>query len=81
MRQIRHPLSGAIYELDDEGQIVVSRDGVDGRFTAEGRWLSGAVRTADPELCRWIASGNYGHSAAINRWARGTARTEEARRG
>jgi hypothetical protein len=50
-------LSGAVYELDDDGNIVVSRDGSSGVFTGNGVWLSGDVRDADPELCRWIDSG------------------------
>lgn len=59
MRQIRHPLSGMIYELDDDGNIVVSRDGRSGVFTGNGVYLRGEVRTADPEVCRWIDSGNH----------------------
>ena len=55
MRQIRHPLSGALYDLNDDGTVTVSTDGHEGRFTAEGRWLSGELRTADPQLCGWIA--------------------------
>ena len=58
MRQIRHPLSGAVYELDGDA-ILVSADGASGRFTTDGRWLEGDIRVADPELCRWIGSGAY----------------------
>ena len=29
-----------------------------GSFTGEGVWLAGEIRSADPELCRWIQSGN-----------------------
>jgi hypothetical protein len=65
MRQIRHPLSGAVYELNDGGDILVTKDGATGRFTTDGRWLDGEVRAADPELCRWIGSGNYG-GVALN---------------
>ena len=55
MRQIRHPLSGALYDLDEDGTVTVRKDGREGHFTAEGRWLSGELRTADPQLCGWIA--------------------------
>ena len=55
MRQIRHPLSGALYDLDADGTVTVSKDGIEGRFTATGTWLSGELRTADPQLCGWIA--------------------------
>ena len=58
MRQIRHPLSGAIYELDGDA-ILVSTDTATGRFTMDGRWLAGDIRSADPELCRWIGNGTY----------------------
>jgi hypothetical protein len=59
MRQIRHALSGAIYELTDDGGILVTKDSSAGRFTTDGRWLGGDLRVADPELCRWIGSGAY----------------------
>jgi hypothetical protein len=59
VRQIRHPLSGAVYELDDDGHIVVTRNGAAGVFSGNGKWLHGEIRVADPELCRWIDSGNH----------------------
>ena len=55
MRQIRHPLSGALYDLEEDGTVTVTKDGECGRFTAAARWLSGEIRTADPQLCGWIA--------------------------
>lgn len=55
MPKIRHPLSGAVYDIGDDGLVVVEKDGQSGRFDREGTWVSGAVRTADPELCRWIS--------------------------
>ena len=55
MRQIRHPLSGALYDLEEDGTVTVTKDGAGGRFTATGRWLSGEIRTADPQLCGWMA--------------------------
>jgi hypothetical protein len=67
MRQIRHPLSGAVYELDDDGGILVTTDASMGRFTTDGRWLSGDLRTADPELCRWIGSGTYRRATGTGR--------------
>jgi hypothetical protein len=58
MRQIRHPLSGALYELDGDAILVSTETGT-GRFTTDGRWMAGEIRSADPELCRWIGSGTY----------------------
>ena len=54
MRTIRHPLSGAVYDLNDDGTITVALDGETGLFTKDGVWISGAVRTADPHVCGWI---------------------------
>jgi hypothetical protein len=54
MRTIRHPLSGAMYDLDADGNIVVSLDGKSGVFTKAGVWLHGEIRTADAHLCGWI---------------------------
>ena len=55
MRTIKHPLSGATYDLTDDGSIrVVTRDGAEGYFDRHGRWLSGEAKQADPHLCLWI---------------------------
>jgi hypothetical protein len=55
MRAIRHPLTGAVYDLTDRGTIVVERDGRTGEFDSNGGWLSGELKSADPQLCLWIA--------------------------
>jgi hypothetical protein len=56
MRTIKHPLSGALYDLTERGTILVTAsDGRTGEFTDHGRWLDGALRQADPHLCLWIA--------------------------
>jgi hypothetical protein len=59
VRKHRHALSGAIYEYADDGvgPVLVSKDGVSGLFTADGVWVRGEMRSADPQMCRWIASG------------------------
>jgi hypothetical protein len=54
MRTIQHPLSGALYDLTEDGNIVVTLDGKSGVFTKEGVWISGEIRTADAHLCGWI---------------------------
>ena len=57
MRQIQHPMSRAIYEFDEDFNVLVTtRDGKTGTFDPEGRYLHG-VRHADPELCRWVGLG------------------------
>ena len=56
MRQRRHALSGALYDVLDDGTVsVTSRHGVNGIFTADGQWISGELRHADPHLCGWLA--------------------------
>jgi hypothetical protein len=55
MRTIKHPLSGALYDLTANGEIEVTKNGQSGRFTAHGVWLGGEIRQADPHLCLWIA--------------------------
>ena len=47
-------MSGALYDLNEDGTITVTDDEREGRFDAGGRWLSGDIRTADPQLCGWI---------------------------
>jgi len=53
MRSIRHPLSGAIYDLVD-GMIRVEKDGKAGVFRSDGSYVSGDIYFADPHLCQWI---------------------------
>jgi hypothetical protein len=56
MRQRRHALSGALYDVQDDGTILVTdRHGVSGRFSADGVWLSGDLHHCDPHLCGWLA--------------------------
>ena len=55
MRSLRHPLSGAIYEIDTDGLVLVtSKDGAVGRFRADGTWVEGELRSCDPHVCVWV---------------------------
>jgi hypothetical protein len=55
MRQKRHPLSGAFYDVLEDGNVqVVEPDGRQGLFTTEGVWLAGELRSADPHMCGWV---------------------------
>jgi hypothetical protein len=54
MPKIRHPLSGVVYDIADDGTIVLEKDGRTGRFTTQGAYLEGDIKTADPQLCGWI---------------------------
>ena len=56
MRQRRHALTGALYDVRDDGNVdVTSRAGVTGTFTPDGEWITGDLRHADPHLCGWLA--------------------------
>jgi hypothetical protein len=55
MRKRRHALSGALYEVGPDGNVHVEQDGKHGVFTAYGRYVSGDLYTADPQLCLWLA--------------------------
>jgi len=54
MPQIRHPLSGVVYDLAADGTVVLEKDGKTGRFTTRGQYLEGEIKQADPQLCGWI---------------------------
>ncbi len=55
MKTRQHPLSRAVYDVLAEGLVEVDDHGVVGVFDAEGRWVSGELRHADPQLCGWLA--------------------------
>jgi hypothetical protein len=52
----RHPFSGALYELADDGTVIITDGERRGVFDAHGRWLSGDVEECDPQLCVWVAN-------------------------
>jgi hypothetical protein len=55
VRTIQHPLSGATYDLQDDGTVrVEATDGRVGVFDGHGIWRSGDLKQADPHLCLWI---------------------------
>lgn len=54
MRGLVHPFSKALYELDDDGTIRVTKDGVSGTFSLDGRHLAGELRECDPQMCGWV---------------------------
>ncbi|HYL58790.1 MAG TPA: hypothetical protein VEU51_07955 [Candidatus Acidoferrales bacterium] len=58
MRSIRHPLSGALYDLQTDGTVRVEHNGKSGLFRADGTYISGEIQVADPQLCVWIGGRN-----------------------
>lgn len=81
MRTIKHPLSGAFYDLTVNGTIEVTKDARRGLFTEHGVWLEGEIRQADPHLCLWIAGKQLPNrfqqaAEALRERAPGTARND-----
>lgn len=56
MKELRHPLTGAIYGIDPEHEgLVKVEDGARiGWFTYQGVWRKGDIFDVDPELCIWV---------------------------
>ena len=55
-RSTRHPFTNGLYELQPDGTIQVTEGDRTGIFDKQGRWLSGALRFADPQLCVWVGN-------------------------
>lgn len=55
-RSSRHPFTGALYERTAEGNVLVTDGSRQGLFRPDGRWISGALRGADPQLCVWVSA-------------------------
>ena len=66
---IRHPFGGAIYRLLADGNVQVSGEHGEGLFRADGRWISGALREADPQMCVWIANQSPPADQLESTWA------------
>lgn len=57
MPGLRHPLSGAVYDITAEGTIRVSKEGSSALFDRNGVWVEGDLHSCDPQMCNWLASG------------------------
>ncbi len=66
MRGIVHPFSGALYEQDGEGNVLVTDGDRAGTFTTSGRWISGELRECDPQLCGWVGGPQIGSHRITN---------------
>jgi hypothetical protein len=70
---LRHPFSGATYEQDGEGHIIVTvKSGRTGLFAANGKWISGELEEADPQLCGWVAGPIVGNHRVTEQQRAGT---------
>lgn len=62
---LKHPLSGAIYTLKDNGLVEVDSNGLTGLFHCDGQHHSGALRQADPHMLMWLAGPSLPEGAAV----------------
>jgi hypothetical protein len=67
MPALRHPLSGAIYTLRDDGLVDVENNGLRGTFRFDGRHQAGELRQADPHLLLWLAGPQLPPEANMRR--------------
>lgn len=56
-RQLKHPLTGVIYELTSDGNVMLSKNGMTAIYDPDARFITGDIRDIDPELCRWVGFG------------------------
>ncbi|MDR5777159.1 MULTISPECIES: hypothetical protein [unclassified Caballeronia] len=55
MRELRHPLTRAVYGLDPEtGLVRVQYEGRTGLYSCTGELKSGDPVGADPNFCLWV---------------------------
>lgn len=57
--RLEHPFSGAVYTGLSGGRVEVSKGDFRGIFDFHGAWVEGELRTADPEMCRWVGTHGY----------------------
>lgn len=56
MPKLRHPVTGAIYDLEPDGLIrVETKDGRVGWFNGDASWCRGDLKEADPHVIGWVA--------------------------
>lgn len=55
-RSTRHPFTHALYVRQDDGNVLISAGEMQGLFRPDGRWISGVLREADPQLCVWVSA-------------------------
>jgi len=55
MGMLKHPMSGAIYRVREDGNVDVENNGVSGIFRFDGQYVSGEIKQADPHFLLWLA--------------------------
>ncbi len=60
--KMTHPLTSAEYEGEPDGSVrVTETDGRHGWFSADGQYLRGEVRAADPHILDWVGGRKAKH--------------------
>ena len=67
MPKLKHPLTGAIYSLLEDGLIEVNDNGKVGFFHKDGRYERGELKDADLHILGWL--GGTQTPPAANRHA------------
>ena len=76
MPVMKHPLTGGIYSLQDDGLIEVNENGKTGLFSKDGQYQSGELKHADLHLLGWLGGKRSDPSA--NRHAAGHVATKNS---
>jgi hypothetical protein len=59
---IRHPFDQSLYEVDDHGEVLITkRDGRAGRYHRDGSYIEGERFDVDPQLCNWVGGPRAQH--------------------
>ena len=69
MNGLKHPFSGATYEQDGEGHILVTHKEKSGLFHRSGQWISGDLLEADPQMCNWVGGPIVGNHRVTSQTA------------
>lgn len=57
MASLTHPFDPeTLYQMDEDGNIRLTRGNSVGVFTRWGVHLSGDIQQADPQLCNWVGN-------------------------
>ena len=58
MYRIASPHGSGVYAAVGNGHVEVEQGDRRGLFDGDGVWLEGELRTADPQMCRWVSTAN-----------------------
>lgn len=54
--KLRHPFRREDYTARPDGLVEVDDGTARGLFSREGLWVSGTLRIADAQMCRWVGT-------------------------